>query len=250
MRLFGLIGYPLEHTFSPAYFAKKFEQEGLTDCEYRAFPLKALDELTGLLSQHPNLEGLNVTKPYKQMVINYLNAVEGKAYEAGAVNTIKIHISKRDVYLKGFNTDIDGFEKSLQPLLKPAHKHALILGSGGAGKAIQLVLEKFGITYKMISRNPGSHRITYEELSESQVAESKLIINATPIGTYPHVDEAPPIPYEAIGPEHLLYDLVYNPPETLFMQKGAAQGATVRNGRAMLELQAEASWKIWNAPNA
>lgn len=246
MRLFGLIGYPLEHSFSPDYFAKKFQQAGIDNCEYLTFPLPALDGLNTLLTKHPELEGLNVTKPYKQMVLNYLNTVEGKAYEIGAVNTIKIYLQEQGYHLKGFNTDIDGFEQSLMPLLHPAHKHALIFGSGGASKAIQFVLEKLGITYKLISRNPGTHRITYEDLTEAQVNDSKLIINATPIGTYPRVDEAPPIPYEAIGPEHLLYDLVYNPAETLFMRKGKALGAQVKNGREMLEIQAEESWRIWN----
>lgn len=246
MRLFGVIGYPLEHTFSPSYFAKKFETEDLNDCDYKAFPLAALDELTNLLGKYPELEGLNVTKPYKQLVLNYLNSVEGKAYNIGAVNTIKIKYLENGPYLKGFNTDIDGFKQSLVPFLNQDHKHALILGSGGASKAVQFVLEALGITFKLISRNPGEFRITYEELSESQVRDSKLIINTTPIGTYPRADEAPPLPYDALGPGHLVYDLVYNPPETLLMQKAKASGAQVKNGLEMLELQAEESWRIWN----
>lgn len=248
MRLFGLIGYPLEHTFSPSYFSKKFESEGISDCDYKAFPLAALDELTSLIGKYPELEGLNVTKPYKQLVLNYLNSVEGKAYNIGAVNTIKIKYLENGPHLKGFNTDIDGFKQSLAPLLNKAHKHALILGSGGASKGVQFVLEELGITFKLISRNPGAFRITYEELSESQVRDSKLIINTTPIGTHPRANEAPPIPYDALGPDHLVYDLVYNPQETLLMQKAKASGANVKNGQEMLELQAEASWRIWNDP--
>ena len=248
MRLFGLIGYPLEHSFSPHYFADKFQREGLTDCEYRAFPIKALDELMNLLAKYPNLEGLNVTKPYKQMVLNYLNTVDGEAYSIGAVNTVKIRFREDQggFFLKGFNTDIYGFYQSLSPLLKSSHKQALILGSGGASKAVQYVMESLGIAYWLVSRKPGKQRINYEELTSEIVANSKLIINSTPIGTYPRADEAPPIPYEAVGREHLLYDLVYNPSETLFMQKGKAQGATVQNGREMLELQAERSWMLWN----
>ncbi len=248
MRLFGLIGYPLEHSFSPDYFANKFEQEGITDCEYRTFPIKALDEMTTLLTRYPNLEGLNVTKPYKQMVLNYLNAVDGEAYSIGAVNTIRIRFQQTEggFYLKGFNTDIYGFYHSLVPLLTPNHTQALILGSGGASKAIQYVLASMGISYRLVSRKPGEQRITYEELTPDIIASSKLIINSTPIGTHPRVDEAPPLAYEAAGSEHLFYDLVYNPSETLFMQKGQAQGATVKNGREMLELQAEQSWTLWN----
>jgi shikimate dehydrogenase len=246
MRLFGLIGYPLEHTFSPSYFAKKFEREGITDCDYKAFPLAALDELTSLLGKYPELEGLNVTKPYKQMVLNYLNSVEGKAYKIGAVNTIKIKFLDKGPHLKGFNTDIKAFEQSLEPFLSKEHQHALILGSGGASKAVLFVLEEFGITYKLISRNPGENRITYEELTKSHVRDCNLIINTTPIGTYPRTEEAPPIPYDAIEPAHFVYDLVYNPSETLLMQKAKAQGATVKNGQEMLELQAEESWRIWN----
>lgn len=248
MRLFGLIGYPLEHSFSPQYFANKFEQEGITDCAYRAFPIKALDEITTLLTRYPNLEGLNVTKPYKQMVLNYLNTVDGEAYSIGAVNTIRIRFRETEggFYLKGFNTDIYGFYHSLNPLLTSDHKQALILGSGGASKAVQYVLASMGIGYRLVSRKPGEQRINYEELTPDIIANSKLIINSTPIGTHPRADEAPPLAYEAIGSEHLLYDLVYNPSETLFMQKGRAKGAIVKNGREMLELQAERSWMLWN----
>ncbi len=246
MRLFGLIGYPLEHTFSPSYFAKKFEKEGIGDCDYKAFPLAALDELNSLLGKYPELEGLNVTKPYKEMVLNYLNSVEGKAYNIGAVNTIKIKFLGNGHYLKGFNTDIAGFQQSIRPFLSKEHKHALILGSGGASKAVQFVLEELGITYKLISRNPGENRITYEELTESQVRDSKFIINTTPIGTHPRTNEIAPIPFDAIGTGHFFYDLVYNPPETLMMEKARNRGAKVKNGHQMLELQAEESWRIWN----
>lgn len=250
MRLFGLIGYPLDHTFSPRYFAEKFEKEGIDNCEYRAFPISELDQLTKLLAEYPELEGLNVTKPYKQMVLNYMNVIDGEAYKVGAVNTVKITHRGLDFHLKGFNTDIYGYRESLRKLLKPEHNQALILGSGGASKAIQYVLDAFGINYRLVSRKPGENCVTYEELSNKLIAESKLIINATPIGSYPRNDEAPPIPYEALGSEHLLYDLVYNPPTTKFMKKGLEQGAVVKNGQEMLELQAEKSWEIWNNPEA
>lgn len=252
MRLFGLIGYPLQHSFSPEYFANKFEQEGLTDCAYYTFPLKALDELTTLLTKYPELEGLNVTKPYKQMVQNYLNTIDGQAYSIGAVNTIKLRFREesRGFFLKGFNTDTYGFHQSLMPLLRPAHQQALILGSGGASKAVCHVLRSLGIPYKLVSRKPGSERITYEALTPDVIASSQIIVNSTPIGTYPRTDELPPIPYETIGSEHLLYDLVYNPSETRFLTKGKEQGATIKNGREMLELQAERSWELWNDPEA
>ena len=248
MRLFGLIGYPLEHAFSGKYFADKFEQEGINDCEYRLFPLPRIEEMTSLLIQYPNLEGLNVTIPYKEAVKNYLHTMDGEAFEVGAVNTIKIYPQGKDRHLKGFNTDIHGFRESLMPLLNPAHEKALILGSGGASLAVKHVLEKLGISYWIVSRKPGADRITYENLDAQLISECKLIINTTPIGMYPDVQNCPPIPYEGIGNSHLLYDLVYNPATTTFLREGKERGATIKNGLEMLEQQAEKSWEIWNNP--
>lgn len=245
MRLFGLIGYPLTHAFSKDYFLRKFKNEGLRDCWYELFPIGQIDELPGLLTKNPNLEGLNVTIPYKTLVMDYLDTIDGEAYEIGAVNAIKITHAPSKVSLKGFNTDAYGFQVSLDPLLTENHKHALVLGTGGASKAITHVLKKKGISYQIVSRQPGPEKITYEDLSKDLVEQAKLIINTTPLGMYPEVDACPPLPYEAIGSQHLFYDLIYNPTTTFFLQKGQKQGAQIKNGLEMLEQQAEKSWEIW-----
>lgn len=245
MRLFGLIGYPLEHTFSKEYFRKKFEREGLKDCWYELYPLKEIDELPQLLTKHPELLGLNVTIPYKRLVMDYLDVIDGEAYEIGAVNTIKIEYKNYTRKLKGFNTDAHGFRLSLEPLLTGHHQEALVLGTGGASKAILHVLNQKGISYQVVSRQPGPEKIAYEDLTPQVIEKTKLIINTTPLGMYPETNACPPLLYEAIGPQHLLYDLIYNPSTTLFLQKGLEQGAQVKNGLEMLEQQAEKSWTIW-----
>jgi shikimate dehydrogenase len=236
---YGLIGYPLSHSFSPAYFAKKFAEQCI-DADYKAYPLASIEELTALLNNTPSLQGLNVTIPYKQQVIPYLDAIDAAAKAIGAVNCITI----KDGILTGYNTDWVGFTDSIRPLLKAHHTHALVLGSGGSSKAVVYALRQLGIQYSIISRAGGDYQ--YNQLTENIIQAHTIIINTTPLGMYPHTDNAPDIPYQFLTTSHLLYDLVYNPAETLFMQKGIAAGATVKNGYEMLILQAEASWRIWN----
>jgi shikimate dehydrogenase len=243
IRRFGLIGYPLSHSFSKKYFTEKFQKEGLKDHVYDLFPIATIDELPGVLSTHPDLIGLNVTIPYKQQVLKYLDASNlPKGVEA--CNCIKIENGK----LTGNNTDVMGFEASFTELLKPHHNKALVLGNGGATAAVVYVLRKLNIDYKIVSRkiHDGS-ALTYNDISVAVIKQHTVIINTTPLGTFPNVDECAPIPYEAITSEHFLFDLVYNPEKTLFLKKGEERGATIKNGYDMLEIQAEESWKIWNA---
>ena len=242
MRLFGLIGYPLSHSFSKKYFTEKFEKEEITECRYDLFPLKTIGELPSLLKNYPELEGLNVTIPYKKQVVPFLHTTHIPA-GLDACNCINITGDK----LVGYNTDITGFEKSLRPLLKSYHRKALVLGNGGATSAVTFVLKKLGIDFNIVSRkiHDGSS-LTYKKLNEKLIKESNLIINTTPLGMHPDMDDCPDIPYQFISDKHLLYDLVYNPAETLFLQKGKERGATIKNGEEMLMLQAEESWRIWN----
>jgi shikimate dehydrogenase len=242
MKLFGLIGYPLSHSFSKRYFTEKFVRERIDGCAYELFPISDIGLLPQILQSHPGLLGLNVTIPYKQQVIPFLHDSSGIPEGIGACNCIRI----RDGKLYGFNTDTVGFEKSLTPLLKPVHRKALVLGNGGAALAVMFVLKKLGIPFEVVSRqlHPGS-TLTYNGLHPALIAQHTLIINTTPLGTFPNVDECPPIPYGSITPNHLLYDLVYNPEKTLFLQKGEEKGASIKNGYEMLVLQAEESWRIW-----
>lgn len=239
MRLFGLIGFPLSHSFSKGFFTEKFSREQIPGCTYENFPIPDISAFPALWEENPALEGLNVTIPYKQAVIPYLDELSDAAKTIGAVNCIR-RVGKR---LIGHNTDVLGFGRSLKPLLKAHHTQALVLGTGGAALAVKYVLKDFNIAFSEISR---SGPLTYEAVTPSMMASHTLIINTTPLGMYPNTDAAPPLPYAAAGPEHLFYDLVYNPPETLFMQQGKAQGAVAKNGHEMLILQAEASWEIWN----
>lgn len=240
MRLYGLIGYPLSHSFSEKYFTEKFARECIEGCAYKLFPISTIDALPELLAQEPQLAGLNVTIPYKKQVLPYLHHTEHLPLEA--CNCIKI----RDGRLSGFNTDILGFEESLLQLWQPHHTHALVLGTGGAAEAVLYVLRKLQVATTLVSRQKGEHQLSYAELTPELVQAHTLIVNCTPLGTYPATHGYPPLPYEAVGPHHYLYDLVYNPPLTSFMQKGSERGATVKNGYDMLALQAEASWRIWN----
>jgi shikimate dehydrogenase len=243
MKRFGLIGYPLSHSFSKKYFTEKFEREGLKDHVYDLFPIASIDKLPDVLSKHRDLVGLNVTIPYKQQVMKYLNASNlPKGVEA--CNCIKIENGK----LTGNNTDVMGFELSFKQLLKPHQKKALVLGNGGATVAVLYVLKKLNIDYQIVSRrvHDGS-TLTYNDVSVAVIKEHPVIINTTPLGTFPDVDECAPIPYEAITSEHYLFDLIYNPSETLFLKKGKEKGATIKNGFDMLEIQAEESWKIWSS---
>jgi shikimate dehydrogenase len=247
MRKFGLIGYPLSHSFSPKYFNDKFEKEGLTDCNYSAYPISDIILLEGLIATNPALKGLNVTIPYKKQVIPYLDYQSDAVQKISACNCIKIDSGN----LYGYNTDVVGFEKSLLPLLTKNHSKALILGTGGAAAAVQYVLEKLEIDFLFVSRSKTSnHSLTYSDVSAEILNEYKLIINTSPVGMYPGVNECPDLPYEHITSEHYLYDLVYNPAQTLFLQKGIERGAVIKNGAEMLVLQAEESWRIWNDENA
>lgn len=246
MKIYGLIGYPLSHSFSKGFFKEKFEKEQITDCQYENFPIPGISEFTALLEQHPQLNGLNVTIPYKEVVIPFLDELSDAATQIGAVNCIHF----KDGRKKGYNTDVIGFTKSLQPLLQSHHTSALVLGTGGAAKAIMYALEQLGITYTVVSRQPVNGVVAYDTLDEATMAAHTIIVNTTPLGMYPKVDTFPEIPYQYLTSRHLLYDLVYNPAETAFLQKGAAQGAAIKNGHEMLILQAEASWEIWNAHKA
>lgn len=238
--LYGIIGYPLAHSFSPAYFKKKFVEHHI-DAVYEAFTLEHIDEFPTLLLKYPDISGLNVTIPHKEAVIEYLDELDSVAAEIGAVNCIVFKNGKK----KGYNTDIIGFERSLIPLLQPQHTHALILGTGGSSKAVAYVLKQLGIMYQFVSRTKQGDCLTYEELTTGVIEQNKLIINTTSQGMYPNVDSAPALPYEAITSQHLLYDLIYNPEETVFLLKGIERGAATKNGFEMLQLQAEASWDIW-----
>jgi len=242
MKVFGLIGYPLSHSFSKGFFAEKFQKEGINDCIYENFSLEDISQFPALLEQQPDLRGLNVTIPYKEAVLPWLDELSPAAEQIKAVNCIQFHEGIRI----GFNTDVMGFKRSLQPLLKPHHTNALVLGTGGAAKAVMFVLQELNIPYTVVSRRAHDGVITYNMLDKDIIAAHTIIINTSPLGMYPQVDAAPPIPYELITKHHLLYDLIYNPAETLFLKQGAAKGAAIKNGHEMLVLQAEASWDIWN----
>lgn len=242
MKQYGLIGYPLTHSFSKGFFSEKFEREKITDATYDVFPLQRIELFKELCEREKNLAGLNVTIPYKEQIIPYLDELDEEAKAIGAVNTIKFTSGKRI----GYNSDCFGFEKSILPLLKPHHTAALILGTGGASKAVEYVLHKLGIPFQFVSRHKSKSTITYQELDTVVVQYSTLIINCSPVGMYPHTDEVPDIPYEALTEKHLLYDLIYNPEETHFLKKGRQMGAQTKNGLEMLYLQAERSWEIWN----
>ncbi|MBU2527207.1 MAG: shikimate dehydrogenase [Bacteroidetes bacterium] len=243
MRRFGLIGRNISYSFSAGYFAEKFVNENRADCAYENFDLAAIDAFSKLIQHEKNLFGLNVTIPYKQEIIPFLDELDPTAAHIGAVNTIKIYPDGR---LKGFNTDYIGFRDSLLPLLKSEHQKALILGTGGASKAVAFALDALHISYKYVSRKSKEGEFTYEELTAEVLSEYLLIVNCTPLGTFPEVDKKPNLHYALLGTSHLLYDLIYNPAETAFMKFGRAQGATVTNGLQMLIGQAEAAWQIWN----
>lgn len=242
-RVYGLIGYPLGHSFSKKYFSEKFEREQMADACFELFPLEHINQFPALLAAHKNLKGLAVTIPYKEKIIPYLDELDESARVVGAVNCIQLHNGLK----KGFNTDCIGFEASLRPLLKPGHQQALILGSGGASKAVQYVLHQLGISFQLVRRQakqPGD--LTYDQLTDSIIQAATVIINATPVGMQPNELDCPRIPFNSIGPDHLVYDLIYKPPVTRFLAKAAEQGATVKNGFEMLLIQAEANWQIWN----
>ncbi len=243
LRVFGLIGKNIGYSFSPRYFAQKFKDEGIEGCEYRTFDLNTIEELPELLKSTSNLCGLNVTIPYKKQVIPYLDEIDEQARTIGAVNTIQRHQKK----LKGYNTDFYGFSESLRPFLEPYHTRALVLGTGGAAKAVRYALRQLGITSRVVSRRPTGMQLHYKRITPELLDGYYLIINCTPLGTYPDVGQAPELPYKYLTDRHLLYDLIYNPSQTTFLKRGVEQGATVVNGLSMLQLQAEKAWEIWNS---
>lgn len=244
-RIFGLLGKNISYSFSKSYFSEKFTNLKIKNSIYRNFDISKIEDFKTILKQNKKLKGLNVTIPYKQQIIPFLDSLDPTALEIGAVNTIRFTNSNT---LKGFNTDAVGFENSLRPLLKKHHQKALILGTGGASKAITFVLKKLQIDFKLVSRKAeGTNIITYKDLDQELIEKYHLIINCTPVGTSPNLEECPDIPYQFLSDKHLLYDLIYNPAVTTFLSKGREQGTIIKNGLEMLELQAEESWRIWNA---
>ncbi len=245
MDKYGLIGYPLGHSFSKNYFNEKFKNENI-DAEYINFEIPTIESLPEVLALNPELKGLNVTIPYKEKVISYLDTVSPEARAIGAVNVIRVEHKGNEIRLKGYNSDVIGFTKSIEPLLERFHKKALILGTGGASKAINYGLKSLGLETVFVSRFERPGTIQYDKITPEIIKEYNVIVNCTPCGMYPHIDECPLLPYDAMDSKNLLYDLLYNPDQTLFMKKGAAKGAIVKNGLEMLLLQAFASWEFWN----
>lgn len=247
MRTFGLIGYPLEHSFSQKYFTEKFKKENLTGHRYVNYPIERIELIRDIIAGDQSLIGLNVTIPYKQQVFTYLDEMDETSRKIEAVNTIRIERSGGEIRLKGSNTDVWGFYHSLKPYLKKKHDSALILGTGGSSKAVAYALEKLGIHFMYISRNPGKkNQVSYQDLCGPVLYQFQIIINTSPVGMYPHIQDYPDIPYDFITKDHILFDLIYNPEETVFLKKGKQKGAQTVNGLRMLHLQAEKSWEIWN----
>jgi len=251
MKTYGLIGYKLGHSFSKGFFTEKFDKENLNDHEYVNFELDNIGEFPGIFEQGKNICGLNCTIPYKQEIMQYLDEIDEEAAAIGAVNTVKIIKVKgqRQPKLKGYNTDLYGFEHSIRPLLKEKHRKALILGTGGASKAVKYLFDKMGIACisATTKEQPGKREVSYAQLTKPIMSEHLIIVNATPLGMYPKVDTYPYLPYDLNTPDHILYDLVYNPQETLFLTKGKLRGARTKNGLEMLHLQALRAWEIWNS---
>lgn len=246
MKQLGLIGYPLSHSFSEKYFTEKFLKQGLANWSYHLFELPHINELPQLLLSHSDLVGLNVTLPYKEKVIPFLSHLDESARMAGAVNTIRITRGGIHPILAGYNTDMYGFRESIKPLLKRNHQRALILGTGGAAKAVAAVLGEMQIEYLFVSRHPQTGQVGYHELNDAAVTNFPFIVNCTPAGMFPYEQTSPVIPYEFLTRHNFLYDLVYNPAKTIFLQKGKAKGALVMNGLDMLRLQAEKAWEIFS----
>lgn len=246
MRKFGLIGYPLGHSFSKKYFTEKFAREHIEDCSYELYPIADINQLQSLINEEINLAGLNVTIPYKSAVISFLDSLSDEAREINAVNVIKIRREGEDIFLTGFNSDISGFRESLLQLLGCRRGNAIVLGTGGSSKAVCRVLEKIGMNVINVSRNPGTRLITYKDLDREIIRGSALIINTTPLGMLPDIDSKPPVDYDSLTKDQILYDLVYNPERTAFLIEGEKRGCTVINGMEMLRIQAEKSWEIWN----
>lgn len=249
MDKYGLIGYPLGHSFSKNFFNDKFEAE-LINAKYINFEIPTIDEFPEVIEANPELRGLNVTIPYKQKVMSFLDEISPEARAIGAVNVIKVEHIGKETKLTGYNSDVIGFVRSIEPFIQPHHKKALILGTGGASKAIYYGLtEKLGMETVFVSRYERPGCVTYDNIDAAAIQEYEVIVNCTPCGMYPHTEECPKLPYEAMTSKNLLYDLVYNPDETFFMKKGQQHGAVVKNGLEMLILQANASWEFWNDLN-
>ncbi len=246
MKKYGLIGYPLEQSFSQKFFAAKFKNETI-NAEYLNFELESIGEFPEIIEDNETLKGLNVTIPYKERVMPFLTELDSEAEKVGAVNTIKICEKYGKPCLTGFNTDVYGFEETLKPYIKPHHTKALILGTGGASKAVRYVLNKLGIGFELVSTKQRKGTIGYADITDDIIIDHKLIINTTPLGMSPNTNGFPDLPYKAITTEHLLYDLIYNPAETVFLKNGKNNGATTVNGEAMLKKQAEKAWEIWNS---
>lgn len=245
MKKFGIIGYPLGHSFSPGYFNEKFQNEGI-DAIYEKYELPVITDLQAIIDYTQDLCGFNVTIPYKEKVMSYLDVISPEARAIGAVNVVKVTNKDGKKHLEGYNSDLIGFTRSIQPLLEAHHKKALVLGTGGASKAVMYGLHKLGIETMLVSRYQKNNTIQYEQIDEEVMKEYTVIVNCTPCGMVPHFDECPAIPYCHITPKHLLFDLIYNPDETLFLKNGREQGAVTKNGLEMLLLQAEGAWEIWN----
>lgn len=243
MRRFGLLGYPLSHSFSQKYFTEKFAQLGLSDCVYENFSLPTIEQLSVVLKEKKDLCGFNITIPYKKQVLSFLDEVSPVVAAIGACNCVQINAGK----LTGHNTDVVGFEQSLTPFLQPHHTRALVLGTGGASAAVEYVLRKLGISVQYVSRVASGNSIAYEQVDENILTTHHLLINTTPLGMFPNVTECPDLPYRFLSSQHHLYDLIYNPAETKFLSNGKTQGASTQNGQEMLILQAEESWRIWNS---
>lgn len=245
MKKFGIIGYPLGHSFSPGYFNEKFQNEGI-DAIYEKYELPVITDLQAIIDYTQDLCGFNVTIPYKEKVMSYLDVISPEARAIGAVNVVKVTNKDGKKHLEGYNSDLIGFTRSIQPLLEAHHKKALVLGTGGASKAVMYGLHKLGIETMLVSRYQKNNTIQYEQIDEEVMKEYTVIVNCTPCGMAPHFDECPAISYCHITPKHLLFDLIYNPDETLFLKNGREQGAVTKNGLEMLLLQAEGAWEIWN----
>lgn len=242
-RLYGLIGKNISYSFSKKYFNDKFEKEELTGCFYENFDLQAISQFPKIIRENPDVRGLNVTIPYKEKIIPYLDKLDKNASKIGAVNCIKITKKGK---IKGYNTDYYGFKKSLEPLLQSHHQKALILGTGGASKAVAFALEKLDILYTFVSRSKKENALDYKYINATTFDNYQIIINCTPLGTHPNVEEFPPIPYEFFTKEHIAFDLIYNPEETEFLKRAKAKNAVTKNGYEMLVFQAEKGWEIWN----
>lgn len=245
MDKYGLIGYPLGHSFSKNYFNEKFANEGI-DAEYINFEIPEIGGIKEVLASNPELKGFNVTIPYKQQIMPYLNSMTEEAEAIGAVNVVKVSYKGKTPILRGYNSDVVGFTRSIEPLLEPCHKKALILGTGGASKAVDYGLRQLGLETKFVSRTQKTGMFTYGEITPEVIKEYNVIVNCTPVGMYPHTEQCPILPYAAMDTHTLLYDLIYNPDETMFLQKGREHGAITKNGLEMLLLQAFASWEFWH----